>query len=113
MPISAGELDNRLKVYQAVQVRNDTGEVTLVPSLVAVVWGAVRPLSSREQQQFGQQIGITLYKVVIRMLPALKSSMWIDYGGRRLEISAIDEYESRLYMILTCVERHIPNGAGG
>jgi SPP1 family predicted phage head-tail adaptor len=113
MPVNAGELVYRLTVYQAVQNRNDSGEVTLTPSKVASVWGNVRPLSSREQQQYGQQIGITLYKVVIRFLPSLRSDMWFDYRGRRLEVSSIDEYENRLYQIVTCVERHIPSEASG
>lgn len=111
MPVNAGELTERLKVYRAIQTRNDTGEVTLAPSLVASVWGAVRPLSSREQQQYGQQVGVTVYKVLIRNLPSLTSDMWIDYRGRKLEISSIDEYERRLYMMVTCSERHSPGSA--
>lgn len=107
MPVNAGELTERLAVYQAVQTRNDTGEATLTPALVATVWGSVRPLSSREQQQYGQQVGVTTYKVLIRNLSSLTSDMWIVYRGRKLEIAAIDEYEGRLYMIVTCVQRHV------
>jgi SPP1 family predicted phage head-tail adaptor len=113
MPVNAGELVNRVTVCQAVQNRNDAGEVTLTSSKVASVWANVRPLSSRESIQYGQQVGVTLYKVVIRFLPSLTSDMWFDYQGRRLEISSIDEYEFQLYQIVTCVERHIPGGAGG
>jgi SPP1 family predicted phage head-tail adaptor len=113
MPVNAGELTDRLTIYRAVQTRNDTGEVTLAPSLVAKVWGAVRPLSSREQQQYGQQVGVTLYKVVIRFLPSLTSDMWVQYRDRKLEIAAIDDYEGQLYSIITCVQRHIPSEAGG
>ncbi len=113
MPVNAGELLNRLTVYQSVQTRNDAGEVTLTPSKVASVWGDVRPLSSRESLQYGQQVGVTVYKVIIRFMPSLTTDMWIDYRGRRLEIATMDEYEYQLYMILTCVERHIPNEAGG
>jgi SPP1 family predicted phage head-tail adaptor len=113
MPINAGELINRLTIYQAVQTQNDAGEVTLAPSKVASVWGDVRPLSSRESLQYGQQVGVTVYKVIIRFFPTLTFDMWIDYRGRRLEISTIDEHEYQLYMILTCVQRHIPNTNGG
>jgi SPP1 family predicted phage head-tail adaptor len=107
MPVDAGELTERLKVYEAVASRNDTGEATIAASLVATVWGAVRPLSSRELQQYGQQVGVTQYRVVIRNLSSLTSDMWIEYRGRKLEIASIDEHERRLYMILTCVQRHV------
>lgn len=106
MPVNAGELTERLRFYEAVVSRNDTGEATLTPALVATVWGSVRPLSSREVQQYGQQVGVTQYRVLIRALGKLKPEMWADYRGRKLEIASIDEYERRLYMLLTCVERH-------
>lgn len=108
MPLNAGNLGERLRVYRSVTVRNDTGEATLTPSLVATVWGEVRPLSSREAVQYGQQIGSTTYKVVIRYLKDLTMDMWIDYRGRKLEIGAIDEYEARLFQVITCTERHMP-----
>lgn len=111
MPIDAGDLTERLKVYRSVVARNDTGEAVLTPQLVSTVWGEVRPLSSRESMQYGQQVGITLYKVKIRFLRGLTSDMWIVYQGRKLEIASIDEFERRLFMVLTCTERHIPGEA--
>ena len=111
MPVNAGELTERLKVYQSVQGRDSAGAVILTPSLVATVWASVRPLSSRESMQYGQQIGVTLYKVQMRYLASLTSDMWIDYRGRKLEISSIDEYERRLYQMVTCAERHSPGSA--
>jgi SPP1 family predicted phage head-tail adaptor len=111
MPVNAGDLSERVSVYEAVVSRNDTGEATLTPSLVAKVWGEVRPLSSRESMQYGQQVGTTMYKVKIRLLTTLTSDMWIVHRGRKLEIASIDEYEQRLYQTLTCTERHIPGEA--
>ena len=111
MPVKAGELGERLAVYRAVQTRNETGEATLAPSLFATVWGAVRPLTSREGVQYGQTVGTTLYKVQMRFLRGLTMDMWIVYQGRKLEISAIDEYEQQLYVMVTCAERHSPGTA--
>jgi SPP1 family predicted phage head-tail adaptor len=111
MPVNAGDLTERVNVYRAVVTRNDTGEATLTPALVAKVWAEVRPLSSRESMQYGQQVGTTMYKVKIRLLSALTSDMWIVYRERKLEIASIDEYEGRLYQMLTCTERHIPGEA--
>ena len=111
MPVNAGDLTERVKVYQAVVGRNDTGEATLTPQLVCSVWSQIRPLSSRESVQYGQQVGTTMYKLKIRFLSVLTSDMWIVYRGRKLEIAAIDEYERQLYQMLTCTERHIPGEA--
>jgi SPP1 family predicted phage head-tail adaptor len=108
MPLNAGQLNERLGVYKPVVVRNDTGEATLTSALVATVWAEVRPLSSREAMQYGQQIGVTSYKVVIRQLNALMIDMWFDYRGRKLEIASIDEHESRLFQVITCTERLVP-----
>jgi SPP1 family predicted phage head-tail adaptor len=113
MPVNAGELTERLKVYRAVQTRNDTGETTLSPSLVDTVWGAVRPMTARESMQYGQQVGVTFYKATIRIAAWLTYDMWIDYRGRKLEIAAIGEFERRLYMEVDCVQRHIPGEANG
>ena len=111
MPVNAGQLTERVEVFRAVVSRNDTGEATLTPALVSKVWAEVRPLSSRESVQYGQQVGTTMYKLKIRLLSSLTSDMWIVYRGRKLEIAAIDEYEGRLYQMLTCTERHIPGEA--
>ena len=111
MPVNAGDLTERVKVYEAVVSRNDTGEATLTPQLVCSAWAEVRPLSSRESVQYGQQVGTTMYKVKVRFLSSLTSDMWIVHRGRKLEIAAIDEYEGRLYQMLTCTERHIPGEA--
>jgi SPP1 family predicted phage head-tail adaptor len=108
MPLNAGNLTERVQVYRPVVVRNDTGEATLSSVLVAKVWAEVRPLSSREGLQYGQQIGVTSYKVVIRQLNALTMEMWFDYRGRKLEIASIDEHESRLFQVITCTERLVP-----
>ena len=75
MPVVAGELTERLAVYQAVKTRNETGEATLTPSLFASVWGAVRPLTSRESVQYGQTVGTTLYKVQMRFLKGMSLDM--------------------------------------
>ena len=111
MPVDAGDLTERLAIYRAVVSRNDTGEATLTPQLVSKVWGEVRPLSSRESVQYGQQVGVTLYKVKIRYIGGITSDLWIDYRGRKLEIGSVDEYERRLFIVLTCSERHIPGEA--
>lgn len=111
MPVNAGDLTERVKVYEAVVSRNDTGEATLTPALVDKIWAQVRPATSRESMQYGQQVGTTMYKVKIRMLPALTFDMWIVHRGRKLEIASIDDHEGRLYQMLTCTERHLPGEA--
>ena len=58
--------------------------------------------------QYGQQIGVKSYKVVIRYLDTLTMDMWFDYSGRKLEIASIDEYEARLFQVVTCTERLVP-----
>lgn len=105
MPLNAGDLAYRITIEQPTESRNDVGEAMLTYSTFATVWADVQTMSGREAERHGMTAGINAYRVTIRHLPGLQSSMRIIHDGRTLEIGQVNEKERKFHQELLCTEQ--------
>lgn len=105
MPLDAGDLWARITIEQPTEARNDVGEAILTWSTFATVWADVQAMSGREAERHGMTAGINAYRVTIRYLSGIQSSMRVVYDGRILEIGQINEKERKWFQELMCTEK--------
>lgn len=103
--IDAGELTERITIEQPAKGQNNVGETTLTWSTYATVWAKVQSLSGREAERYGEIVGFSGHKVIIRALDGVGTSMRVIYRGRTLEIGAVNEYDRVWWMELICTEK--------
>lgn len=105
MPLDAGDLTDRITIEQPTESRNSVGEAILTWSTFATVWADVQTMSGREAERHGMTAGINSYRVTIRYLPGLQSSMRIIHNSRTLEIGQVNEKERKWHQELLCSEK--------
>lgn len=105
MPLDAGDLTDRITIEEPTESRNDVGEAILAWSTFATVWAEVQTMSGREAERHGMTAGINAYRVTIRHLTGLQSSMRIIHDGRTLEIGQVNEKERKWHQELLCTEK--------
>lgn len=104
MPLDAGDLWARITIEQPTEARNDVGEAILTWSTFATVWADVQAMSGREAERYGLTVGVNAYRVLIRYLSGLKSSMRLIYDGRTLEIGQINDKDRKWHHEIMCTE---------
>jgi len=104
MPLNAGDLAYRITIEEPTESRNDVGETILAWSTFSTVWADVQTMSGREAERYGLVVGVNAYKVTIRYLSGLKSSMRVVYDARTLEIGQINEKDRKFFQEIMCTE---------
>ena len=104
MPLEAGRLRNRIKIYQ----RNDsqdvtTGEIIVGWSLVATVWASVEPLSVKEFVAASTTQSQISARIVIRYRTGIAADMIVVHNDETYEIKGPplpDKNTGREYLTL-------------
>lgn len=106
MPI--GEMRHRLALEAPLESADGGGGVARTWSLVAEVWGAVRPISGTERFEADGLHGRVSHEIWTRYRPDVGPDMRFRLGARIFEIrAAIDSGERRRF--LRClVEERVP-----
>lgn len=85
MTLAAGRLRHRVRIEQPVEDRDeDSGAVITTWALVAEVWAAIEPLSTREFIQAAAVQSEITGRIVIRFRDGLTPDMRIIHNGRVL-----------------------------
>ena len=115
MKINPGSLNKRVKIY-AFQDTNvdvedggggyeDRWDEAHGWELVCEVWASIRPASERAQTIADQTAVTITHTVLVRYHPDVRVSYVINYGGRRLDIRTIRNFdEENKYLQLMCEE---------
>src|SRR5688572_14464944 len=99
MPLTAGELDRRVRIEVATDAvdPNGSGEPTTTWAHLATVWASVRPISGRElfaAQQVGAKVD-TRFRIRYRTDVHPERSRLIDDLGRVYDIRSLQEIGRR------------------
>ncbi len=85
MTLAAGRLRHRVRIEQPVDTRDpDTGGVITTWQLVAEVWAAIEPLSTREFIQAAAVQSSITGRIVIRYRDGLASNLRVVHKGQVL-----------------------------
>lgn len=83
MTLAAGRLRHRVRIEQPVDARDpDTGGVITTWQLVAEVWAAIEPLSTREFIQAAAVQSSVAGRIVIRHRDGLASNLRVVHNGQ-------------------------------
>jgi SPP1 family predicted phage head-tail adaptor len=83
MTLAAGRLRHRVRIEQPVDTRDpDTGGVITTWQLVAEVWAAIEPLSTREFIQAAAVQSSITGRIVIRYRDGLASNLRVVHNGQ-------------------------------
>lgn len=101
----AGKLRHRLDIQRALETQGDTGEVTVIWSDFATVWGSVEPLRGREFFAAREQQARVTTRIRIRYTAGVTPKMRVLFGDRIYLIDAvIDPEERHAELQLMCQE---------
>lgn len=107
-------LNHQLEVWREVENGTDRyGEKIFKDEMVAKTWGLVIPDRGKEYQDKLQIYQAQSYKVTIRHRNDIDPTYWLVFRGKRLDIEAIQDLQSRMmYMEIICTERVMTDGGG-
>lgn len=107
-------LNHQLELWHEVEDGVDRyGEKVFKDELLANTWGLVIPDRGKEYQDNLQIYQTQTYKITIRYKEDIDTTCWFVFKGKRLDIEAIQDLQSRtMYMEIICTERVDTNGAG-
>lgn len=75
---------------------------------VVTTWAAINPISGREFYAAEQSQSEVTHKVRLRYRPGLNTAMRISWGGRRLKIISIIDWEERHESLLLMCKELVP-----
>ena len=107
-------LNHRVELWHDVENGRDRyGETIFKPQLVAKIWSLVVPDRGKEYRDNLQIYQAHSYKVTIRYRKDIDPTYWLMFRGKRLDIEATPDMQSRtMYIELTCTERVMTDGGG-
>lgn len=107
----AGRLRHRVTIQQATVTLQTSGGPVRAWTDVATVWAQVRTQNGGEQRNEGadQVVATLYYAVTIRYRAGLEPTMRVLWGGRVLEVTAIQEPDNR-QRILTLMCQEVVEG---
>lgn len=107
-------LNHPLELWHEVEDGVDRyGEKVFKDELVAKTWGLVIPDRGKEYQDKLQIYQAQSYKVTIRYREDIDQTCWFVFRGKRLDIEAIQDLQSRtMYLEIICTERVMTDGGG-
>ncbi len=104
--IPIGELTHRLRLERPVHAAEAGGGTTVTWSLVAELWGAIRPVTGSEAVAADRLESHTACEVWIRHREGVTADMRFVLGRRVLDVKAVVESAGRKrYLRCLCEER--------
>lgn len=100
----AGSLRVRLTLEEPQATPDGGGGATITWVMVTAIWGALRPLSRRERTDAGGRISEVTHDITIRHRTGVGPQMRFVHDGRRFEILAVLDDESRRRIVCHCRE---------
>ena len=106
-------LNHRVELWREESKGKDRyGEEVFEPVMVDKLWSLVIPDRGKEYRDNYQVFQTQSYKVTIRYREDIDPSYWLVYKGKRLDIEATPDLQSRtMYIELLCTERVDTNGS--
>ena len=107
-------LNHPLELWHEVEDGVDRyGEKVFKDELVTNLWGLVIPDRGKEYQDKLQVYQTQSYNVTIRYREDIDPTYWFVFRGKRLDIEAIQDLQSRMmYLEIICTERVNTDGGG-
>jgi SPP1 family predicted phage head-tail adaptor len=91
----AGKLRRRLVIQRATETQGPTGEMAVIWTTFATVWGSVEPLRGREFWAAKEQQAQVDTRIRIRYLEGVTPKMQVLDGARLFLIYAVIDPETR------------------
>lgn len=104
---SVGEMRHRLALEAPLDTPDGGGGATRTWSLVAEVWGAIRPASGGESVEADGVSGRVSHEVWIRHRPGVAPDMRFRMGARVFEIRSAIDMNERRRMLRCLVEERV------
>lgn len=105
--VSIGEMSTRLALQAPLRADDGGGGATVTWSLVAEVWGAVRPVSGGEVYEADGLSGRVSHEIWIRHRTGVLPEMRFGLGTRVFEIRAVIESIERRCFLRCLVEERV------
>jgi SPP1 family predicted phage head-tail adaptor len=105
--ISIGELSTRIALQAPLRTEDGGGGASVAWSLVAEVWGAVRPVSGHEVVEADSVAGRVSHEIWIRHRAGVVPEMRFVLGQRTFEIRAVIESLERRRFLRCLVEERV------
>jgi SPP1 family predicted phage head-tail adaptor len=106
--VRIGEMTQRLNLEAPVRTADGGGGASVSWSLVAEVWGAIRPLSGGERFEADGLGGRLTHEIWIRHRAGVVSEMRFSLGARLFDIRAVVEAGARKRFLKCLVEERTP-----
>lgn len=106
--ISLGELHHRIRLEEPVRSAEAGGGAAISWSLVAEIWGALRPQASSESAEADGLRARASHEIWIRHRTGLRHDMRFVLGDRVFDIRAIVDTPGRKRFIRCRVEERLP-----
>lgn len=106
--VPIGEMRHRLKLEAPLASPDGGGGVTRTWSLVAEVWGAIRPVSGSESFEADGLRGRVSHEIWIRHRAGVVPEMRFALGARIFEIRAVIDSAGRHRFLRCLVEERVP-----
>jgi SPP1 family predicted phage head-tail adaptor len=106
--IHIGELSSRLRLEAPVRSPDGAGGATVTWSLVAEVWGAIRPIGGAEALEADGLKGRTTHEIWIRHRDGVLPEMRFVLGSRVFDIRAVVATAERNRFMKCLADERIP-----
>jgi SPP1 family predicted phage head-tail adaptor len=106
--ISIGELSHRFALMAPVRTADGGGGATVTWSLIAELWGALRPVSGGEHVEADGVKDRIAHEIWIRHRAGVTSDMRFVLGARVFEIRAVVDVGERRRFLRCLVEERRP-----
>lgn len=103
-----GEMHHRLALEAALRTPDGAGGASETWSLVAEIWGALRPIGGNEGMEADGLKGRATHEIWIRWREGLLPEMRFRLGTRAFDIKNIAESEGRRRYLRCLVEERLP-----
>jgi SPP1 family predicted phage head-tail adaptor len=105
IPNGTGSLRHSIDLYGYTVAKNGYGEDVQTWAKYDTVWAAIYAVSSSEEGNAQQIVGVVTHKVVIRYLSTVDIKHRIYFGSRVAEIVSVsNEGQGNEYLVLLCNE---------
>lgn len=103
-----GEMHHRLALEEPVRTADGAGGATESWSLIAEIWGALRPVEGGESVEAGGIRGRASHEIWIRHRTGLLPEMRFRIGTRLFDIRSIAQTPGRQRFLRCLVEERLP-----
>jgi len=93
--MQAGNLNQRINLYQAVSSKSASGAPTQALSLIVPTWSSIEQKSSDSSEGDDRNKTANSYQLTIRYRTNLKTGDWIEWRGRFMKITGLDDSDPK------------------